>query len=77
MAAFGGVRAAMQLRAMLGQLGMPSISSIFPIPRIGTALNEAAEPADPTFEGRFTRFAVEFEWYAAALKEARRAGVPS
>jgi NAD(P)H-dependent FMN reductase len=25
---------------------------------------------------RFTRFATEFAWYAAALKEARRAGVP-
>src|SRR5262249_54826541 len=31
---FGGVRAAMQLRAMLCELGMPSIPSLFPIPRI-------------------------------------------
>src|SRR5688500_10029818 len=29
---FGGVRAAMQLRAMLCELGMPSISSLLPIP---------------------------------------------
>lgn len=73
---FGGVRAAMQLRAMLGELGMPSISSIFPIPKIAGALDPEGRPADPAFERRFTRFAVELEWYAAALREARRSGVP-
>src|SRR5687768_13739848 len=36
---FGGVRAAMQLRAMLCELGMPSIPSLFPIPRIQAALD--------------------------------------
>ena len=32
---FGGVRAAMQLRAMLAEVGMPSIPSLQPIPSIG------------------------------------------
>jgi NAD(P)H-dependent FMN reductase len=36
---FGGVRAAMQLRAMLAETGMPSIPSIQPIPSIATALS--------------------------------------
>src|SRR3954470_5506994 len=30
---FGGVRAAMQLRAMLGELGMPSVPSLLPFPK--------------------------------------------
>ena len=32
---FGGVRAAMQLRMTLAELGMPSVPSLLPIPRIG------------------------------------------
>ena len=73
---FGGVRAAMQLRAMLGELGMPSISSIFPIPGIAKAFTDAGEPTDPAYATRFARFATELEWYAAALREARAIGVP-
>jgi NAD(P)H-dependent FMN reductase len=73
---FGGVRAAMQLRAMLGELGMPSISSIFAIPRIGDALDAGGHATEAAFDRRFTRFAIEFEWYAEALRRARLAGVP-
>jgi NAD(P)H-dependent FMN reductase len=74
--AFGGVRAAMQLRAMLSELGMPSISSTLPIPAIGSAFSENGEPIDPAYGRRFARFAAEFEWYAAALRAARLVGVP-
>lgn len=75
--AFGGVRAAMQLRAMLCELGMPSIPSLFPIPTIQNALDDDGAPRDPArLERRFTRFASEFEWYAGALAEARKKGVP-
>ena len=73
---FGGVRAAMQLRALLGEVGMPSISSIFPIPSIGRAFDGDGNPVDPAFVSRFSRFAGEFEWYAAALREARQHGTP-
>src|SRR6201995_771458 len=37
---FGGVRAAMQLRAMLGELGTPSIPSILPVPKGQDAFDE-------------------------------------
>jgi NAD(P)H-dependent FMN reductase len=74
--AFGGVRAAMQLRALLCEIGMPSISSLFPIPAIQSALDEDGGPRDPAVDRRFARFASELEWYAAALHEARRLGVP-
>jgi NAD(P)H-dependent FMN reductase len=74
--AFGGVRAAMQLRAMLCELGMPSIPSLFPVPKIQDAFNENGIATDPKLDGRFKRFAAELEWYAEALHERRKHGVP-
>jgi NAD(P)H-dependent FMN reductase len=74
---FGGVRAAVQLRAPLSEMGMSSIPSLFPIPKVQTAFLEDGTPTDA--EGtarRFNRFASELEWYAGAMKEARRHGVP-
>src|SRR5918993_3386100 len=73
---FGGVRAAMQLRAMLCELGMPSIPSLLPIPRIHTALDESGAALDASLDRRFSRFASELIWYADALRAARAAGVP-
>jgi NAD(P)H-dependent FMN reductase len=75
--AFGGVRAAMQLRAMLCELGMPSISSLFPVPAVQDAFDDQGYPRDAaTVERRFSRFASEFEWYAEALRDRRARGVP-
>ena len=74
--AFGGVRAAMQLRAMLAELGMSSIPSLFPVPRIASAFDDEGAPLDPSYDKRFERFAKELEWYANALREARSKGVP-
>lgn len=73
---FGGVRAAMQLRAMLCELGMPSISSLFPIPKIQDVFDNEGRPLDPGVDRRFGRFAEELEWYANALHDARANGVP-
>jgi NAD(P)H-dependent FMN reductase len=73
---FGGVRAAMQLRMTLAELGMPSIPSLLPVPRIEEAFTPAGEPTNPGFEKRSERFFREFEWYAEALREGRRSGVP-
>jgi NAD(P)H-dependent FMN reductase len=74
--AFGGVRAAMQLRAMLCELGMPSIPSLLPVPRVQEAFDENGHPRDESYARRADRFLSELEWYAGALKTARRAGVP-
>jgi NAD(P)H-dependent FMN reductase len=74
--AFGGVRAAMQLRAMLCELGMPSIPSLFPIPRVQSAFDDVGNALDTTSETRFARFASELEWYASAMREGRARGVP-
>jgi NAD(P)H-dependent FMN reductase len=74
--AYGGVRAAMQLRALLGELGMPSIPSIFPIPKVQDAFDDDGTPRDPAYPRRIGRFLDELEWYARAMQAARRGGVP-
>jgi NAD(P)H-dependent FMN reductase len=74
--AFGGVRAAMQLRAMLCELGMPSIPSLFPIPKIQDVLDAQGNAAGSMLEKRFDRFVSELEWYAEALRDRRARGVP-
>ena len=73
---FGGVRAAMQLRMTLAELGMPSIPSLLPIPRIPQAIDEKGVAADPITERSMARFLDEFLWYANALAEARVGGTP-
>lgn len=73
---FGGVRAAMQLRMTLAELGMPSISSLLPIPRIGEAIRDDGTTVNPITEQSMNRFLDEFLWYASALAEARADGTP-
>jgi NAD(P)H-dependent FMN reductase len=73
---FGGVRAAMQLRAMLAELGMPSIPSLFPIPKIGTALDSDGMPQQSWLDDAVRRFTDEFVWYAEALRHQRAEGTP-
>ncbi|MGH8590257.1 MAG: NADPH-dependent FMN reductase [Gammaproteobacteria bacterium] len=69
--AFGGVRAAIALRAMLGELGMSSIPSIFPLPNVQDAFAEDGTPVDPGHDRRIGKFLDELEWYGRALKAAR------
>ncbi|CAM2836168.1 MULTISPECIES: NADPH-dependent FMN reductase [Methylobacterium] len=73
---FGGVRAAMPLRAMLAELGMPSIPSLLPIPRLQKVLGEDGTPADDWIEKAAGRFLDELAWYAEALHERRLRGTP-
>src|SRR3569833_1456170 len=74
--AFGGVRAAMQLRAMLAEVGMPSIPSIQPIPAVASALTRDGVPLTQHLAERTGRFFDEFEWYMRAFKAEREKGVP-
>ena len=74
--AFGGVRAAMQLRMTLGELGMPSIPSIFPIPHVQDAFDDSGRAKQPIFERRVGRFLDELEWYTEALRRGREHGAP-
>ncbi len=69
--AFGGVRAAMQLRMMLAELGTVSIPSIFPVPHVQDAFAEDGTPRDQKTRERVQKFLDELEWYACALRDAR------
>src|SRR5213075_3018146 len=71
---FGGVRAAMQLRMTLAELGMSSVPSLLPIPRIGQALYEDGVAQEPIVDRSAGRFLDEFLWYANALADARTDG---
>ena len=72
--AFGGVRAAMQLRAMLCELGMPSIPSLLPVPRVQDAFDDDGRPHDEAYHRRVARFLDELEWYANARRPPGRRG---
>jgi NAD(P)H-dependent FMN reductase len=74
--AFGGVRAAVQLRAMLCELGTPSIPSLLPVPKVQDAFDDDGRPKDDAWKKRAAKFLGELEWYANALRAARAAGVP-
>src|SRR3954466_9877895 len=71
---FGGVRAAVALRTILGELGMPSIPSILAIPSIGTTLSADGAATEKWIEKSAARFLAEFAWYAEALAARRGLG---
>lgn len=69
---FGGVRAAVQLRTFLTEMGMPTISTIFSISKIGDALDETGVPQDAALTKRVGQFLDELEWYEEALQRQRQ-----
>jgi NAD(P)H-dependent FMN reductase len=68
---FGGVRAAMQLRALLAEVGMPTIPSIQPVPSAGNALSAEGVALTQELAEKSGKFFDEFEWYMMALKAGR------
>ncbi|KAK9238649.1 flavoprotein-like protein [Lipomyces kononenkoae] len=68
---FGGVRAAMTLRAMLPEMGMSSIPSVLPIPKVQAAFKDDGAPTNDALIRSADKFFGELEWYANALKSAR------
>ncbi len=73
---FGGVRAAMQLRALLPEVGMPTIPTMQPIPAVGSALSEDGVALTQQLAEKSGKFFDEFEWYMRAFKAEREKGVP-
>jgi len=68
---FGGVRALVNLRAILAELGTSSIPSAFPVSQIHSAFNDEGIAQDTAYDDRIIKFLDEFEWYANALRRAR------
>lgn len=68
---FGGVRALVNLRGIMAELGTPSIPSAFPISHIGKAFDNNGIPLEKAYDERVGKFLDEYEWYANALRNAR------
>lgn len=68
---FAGVRAAVALRPMLAEMGMSSIPSVLPVPKVQDVFDDDGTPRDASWIRRSARFLDELEWYANALRAAR------
>ncbi len=73
---FGGVRAAVHLRAVLAELGSPSLPTLLPISAVQDAFDEDGTAIETAYEERIVQFIEEHEWYATAFKEKRKDGTP-
>jgi len=73
---FAGVRAGVQLRTVLGELGMVTIPSQCPYPNVGTTFAEDGTTTEEWIVRQTDAVITEFEWYAHALKAQRALGVP-
>ena len=73
---FGGVRAEVQLRALLGEVGMTVIPKSLPIPKIADNLDANGRPTNE----RMPEFAApvldQFDWFVNTMAEGRKRGVP-
>jgi NAD(P)H-dependent FMN reductase len=68
---YGGVRALVNLRAILAELGTSSIPSAFPVSSIHSAFDDKGVALDTAYDDRIVKFLDEFEWYSNALRRAR------
>ena len=71
---FGGVRAAMQMRAMTGEIGCLSVSPIFSAPTAQTSLDDNGTPVAPNgplLEKQAENCFKQLEWMAEAMKKQR------
>ena len=68
---FGGVRSIINLRAILAELGTPSIPSAFPVSQVQSSFDDEGNALNPSYDKRIVKFLDEFEWYAQAFKRAR------
>ena len=73
---FGGVRVAIHLRAVLAELGTPSIPSLFPVSKIQDGFDTDGNALDKAYDRRIVRFLDEFEWYLRAYKKERNIETP-
>ena len=73
---FGGINAAQQLRLIFAELGAPSISSSFSIPRLHKVFSEDGKLIDEAYDKRVLKFLAEFEWYIEAFKNQRAKVTP-
>ena len=61
------------MRAILAELGTPSIPSAFPVSQVHKAFDDEGNALEESYEKRIVKFLDEYEWYADALCQKRRA----
>lgn len=69
---FAGLRGLANLRAILGELGTPSIPTVFPVSQVQKAFDADGNAVDAAYDERVVRFLDEFEWYSQALRAQRQ-----
>jgi NAD(P)H-dependent FMN reductase len=68
---FGGVRALVNLRGIMAELGAPSIPSALPISAVQSSFDDEGNVLETPYDKWAVKFFDEYEWYANALKAAR------
>lgn len=68
---FGGVRAAVHLRAVTAELGMPSVPTTFPIPSVSKNIDTDGKTDNENIQKGYDKFIKELIWYAEALKSKK------
>jgi NAD(P)H-dependent FMN reductase len=68
---FAGVRALVNMRGIMAELGSPAIPSAFPISQVFKAFDDDGVPTDTAYDDRIVKFLDEYEWYARAMKKER------
>lgn len=73
---FGGVRAAMQLRMTLAELGMPTIPTLLPVPSVQTAVGgDGTQPAEWLTKAT-NAFIAELAWWSEAARRQKALAPP-
>ena len=70
---FAGVRALVNLRGILAELGTPSIPSSFPVSQVQKAFDDDGKAVEASYDKRVVKFLDEYEWYADAMARKRNA----
>ena len=75
---FGGVRAGIQARILMGELGSPTVGATLPIPVIQNALSPEGDVLNDRVDSNADKVIGDLSWYAEALKKHRDAvGLPA
>lgn len=80
MGSFGGVRAAMQARCLMGELGSPTVGTLFAIPQIQHALSADGAPQGDNadkIDKNADKVITELAWLADAIRSKKeKDGLP-
>lgn len=72
------MRASLQLRALLSEMGCLSVSNVFSIPEVHKALDEDGKPLNDHMDRGAERILVQLDWMTNAMKNHRdKVGLPS